>query len=50
MNSLPVHLSDASLSYDSFKAALKTRIFTEYQWHQSPAHKGVFIATQLNLT
>jgi len=33
-NSLPAHLHDPSLSSDSFKPALKTHLFTVYQWHQ----------------
>ena len=30
---LPVHLCDLSLSSDSFKPALKTYLFAEYQWY-----------------
>jgi len=30
-NSLPAHLRDPSLSFDSFKPVLKTHLFTEYQ-------------------
>jgi len=30
-NSLPAHLCDPSLSSDSFKPALTTHLFTEYQ-------------------